>query len=103
MSVMCTPIHLPFQFFILNFLNILIKTVFFSLFHIFKPTYMQIHKPNTYREISDHTKSPELLNGRVKTLHPAIHAGSTTQINKPLTINKKIKKTNTNKNNKNNE
>lgn len=26
-------------------------------------------------EISSHTKSPELLSGRVKTLHPAIHAG----------------------------
>jgi phosphoribosylaminoimidazolecarboxamide formyltransferase/IMP cyclohydrolase len=27
------------------------------------------------REVSDYTKSPEMLNGRVKTLHPAIHGG----------------------------
>lgn len=27
------------------------------------------------REISDYTGSPEILSGRVKTLHPAIHAG----------------------------
>ena len=26
-------------------------------------------------EISDYTESPELLGGRVKTLHPKIHAG----------------------------
>lgn len=26
-------------------------------------------------DISDHTQSPEILNGRVKTLHPKIHAG----------------------------
>lgn len=26
-------------------------------------------------EVADYTKSPELLGGRVKTLHPAIHAG----------------------------
>ncbi|MCE9644431.1 MAG: hypothetical protein K8S20_00405 [Chloroflexi bacterium] len=26
-------------------------------------------------EVSDYTKSPELLGGRVKTLHPAIHGG----------------------------
>ena len=26
-------------------------------------------------EVSDYTKSPEILNGRVKTLHPKIHAG----------------------------
>jgi len=27
------------------------------------------------REISDYTKSPEILGGRVKTLHPKIHGG----------------------------
>ena len=27
------------------------------------------------REVSDYTKFPEMLNGRVKTLHPKIHAG----------------------------
>ena len=26
-------------------------------------------------EVSDFTKSPEILGGRVKTLHPKIHAG----------------------------
>ena len=26
-------------------------------------------------EVADYTKSPELLGGRVKTLHPAIHGG----------------------------
>ena len=26
-------------------------------------------------EVSDFTKSPEILDGRVKTLHPKIHAG----------------------------
>lgn len=29
----------------------------------------------TVREVSDYTKSPEILSGRVKTLHPAIHGG----------------------------
>lgn len=29
----------------------------------------------TVREVSDYTKSPEILAGRVKTLHPAIHGG----------------------------
>jgi len=27
------------------------------------------------RDVSAYTKAPELLGGRVKTLHPAIHAG----------------------------
>lgn len=31
------------------------------------------HIPVT--EVADYTKSPEILNGRVKTLHPAIHGG----------------------------
>ena len=26
-------------------------------------------------EVADHTKSPEILGGRVRTLHPAIHGG----------------------------
>ena len=29
----------------------------------------------TVTEVADYTKSPELLGGRVKTLHPAIHGG----------------------------
>jgi phosphoribosylaminoimidazolecarboxamide formyltransferase/IMP cyclohydrolase len=29
----------------------------------------------TVTEVTDYTKSPELLGGRVKTLHPAIHGG----------------------------
>jgi len=29
----------------------------------------------TVTEIADYTKSPEILGGRVKTLHPAIHGG----------------------------
>ena len=28
-----------------------------------------------YRDVSDVTGAPEMLGGRVKTLHPAIHAG----------------------------
>ncbi|EKD50262.1 MAG: IMP cyclohydrolase, partial [uncultured bacterium] len=31
------------------------------------------HIPVT--EVSDHTGSPEILDGRVKTLHPKIHGG----------------------------
>ena len=27
------------------------------------------------KEVSDHTGSPEIMGGRVKTLHPTIHAG----------------------------
>jgi len=27
------------------------------------------------KEVSDHTGSPEILDGRVKTLHPKIHGG----------------------------
>ncbi len=29
----------------------------------------------TVTEVADYTKSPEILGGRVKTLHPAIHGG----------------------------
>ncbi len=29
----------------------------------------------TITEVADYTKSPEILGGRVKTLHPAIHGG----------------------------
>lgn len=36
-------------------------------------------KPNTrpiyYRDVSDVTGAPEMLGGRVKTLHPAVHGG----------------------------
>lgn len=28
------------------------------------------------RDVSDVTKAPEMLGGRVKTLHPAVHAGN---------------------------
>ena len=28
-----------------------------------------------YRDVSDITKAPEMLGGRVKTLHPAVHGG----------------------------
>lgn len=28
-----------------------------------------------YRDVSDITKTPEMLGGRVKTLHPAVHGG----------------------------
>ena len=27
------------------------------------------------RDVSDITKAPEMLGGRVKTLHPAVHGG----------------------------
>ena len=30
----------------------------------------------TSRDVSDVTKAPEMLGGRVKTLHPAVHAGN---------------------------
>ena len=39
-------------------------------------TYKEIKKLKfSCTEISDYTGSPEILNGRVKTLHPKIHAG----------------------------
>ena len=39
-------------------------------------TYKQIKELNfECLEISSYTKLPEILNGRVKTLHPKIHAG----------------------------
>jgi AICAR transformylase/IMP cyclohydrolase PurH len=28
-----------------------------------------------HRDVSDVTKAPEMLGGRVKTLHPAVHGG----------------------------
>lgn len=38
---------------------------------------MKFWKRSTFvfREVSSVTGCPEMLNGRVKTLHPAIHAG----------------------------
>ena len=30
----------------------------------------------TFRDVSDVTKAPEMLGGRVKTLHPAVHGGN---------------------------
>ena len=39
-------------------------------------TYNFLKKNNIkVKEVSDYTKSPEILGGRVKTLHPKIHAG----------------------------
>lgn len=35
------------------------------------------------KEVSEHTKFPEILNGRVKTLHPVIHAGILADRNNP--------------------
>ena len=31
---------------------------------------------NNARDVSDITKAPEMLGGRVKTLHPAVHGGT---------------------------
>lgn len=28
-----------------------------------------------FRDVADITKAPEMLGGRVKTLHPAVHGG----------------------------
>ena len=40
---------------------------------------LSIIDPSTYengkRDVSDITKAPELLGGRVKALHPAVHGG----------------------------
>lgn len=33
------------------------------------------------KDVSDITKAPEMLGGRVKTLHPAIHAGILARFN----------------------
>ena len=39
-------------------------------------TYREIKKMGfNCEEVSDYTSSPEILSGRVKTLHPKIHAG----------------------------
>ena len=39
-------------------------------------TYKEIKKLNfKCLEVSEYTNSPEILDGRVKTLHPKIHAG----------------------------
>jgi phosphoribosylaminoimidazolecarboxamide formyltransferase/IMP cyclohydrolase len=35
------------------------------------------------KEVSDHTGSPEMLDGRVKTLHPRIHGGLLSRRNNP--------------------
>ena len=35
-------------------------------------------------KVSDYTGSPEILNGRVKTLHPKIHGGILAQRGNPL-------------------
>ena len=39
------------------------------------------------QEVSDYTKSPEILNGRVKTLNPKIHAGILSKRKKQSNIN----------------
>ena len=31
------------------------------------------------RDVADITKAPEMLGGRVKTLHPAVHGGTSPQ------------------------
>ena len=36
-----------------------------------------------YRSVEDYTKSPEVLGGRVKTLHPRVHGGILAQRNNP--------------------
>ena len=33
-------------------------------------------------EVADYTKSPEILGGRVKTLHPAVHGGILANLNR---------------------
>jgi len=55
---------------------------YFNLYSIFFrcPEYFMhisnlIHVQNYYRDVSEYTGAPEMLGGRVKTLHPAIHAG----------------------------
>ena len=35
---------------------------------------------NRFRDVSDITKAPEMLGGRVKTLHPAVHGGTNKQL-----------------------
>jgi len=37
------------------------------------------------RDVSDITKAPEILGGRVKTLHPAVHGGRYLRSNDPTT------------------
>ena len=44
-------------------------------------------------EVSQYTGSPEILNGRVKTLHPKVHAGKLSKRNKKSHI-KDLKKNN---------
>ena len=48
-------------------------------------TYKEIKKLNfRCTEISQYTNSPEILDGRVKTLHPKIHAGILSKRNNKL-------------------
>lgn len=35
-----------------------------------------------FRDVSDITGAPEMLGGRVKTLHPAVHGGETSSLPK---------------------
>ena len=35
-----------------------------------------VNDNNRFRDVSDITKAPEMLGGRVKTLHPAVHGGT---------------------------
>jgi hypothetical protein len=39
------------------------------------PIYLLILVELKCRDVSDITKAPEMLGGRVKTLHPAVHGG----------------------------
>src|SRR4030043_1190374 len=43
------------------------------------------------KEVSEHTGSPEMLDGRVKTLHPRIHGGLLSRRNNPKDV-EEIKK-----------
>ena len=57
-------------------------------------TYKEIKKQKfSCLEVSDFTNSPEILEGRVKTLHPKIHAGILNKRNNKLHLNE-LKKNN---------
>jgi phosphoribosylaminoimidazolecarboxamide formyltransferase/IMP cyclohydrolase len=38
------------------------------------------------RDVSSITKAPEMLGGRVKTLHPAVHGGTSAEIRNPTCL-----------------
>ncbi len=50
---------------------------FVNFLFLFSGTAKAIREANIpVKDVSDVTGAPEMLGGRVKTLHPAIHAGS---------------------------